>query len=229
MSVEQAQTFIKAALPTPNGPVLAVALTTGMRPSEYLGLNRQRSSLKGLAIQSSMNSWLAAERQPPRGIENESFALWCVDRGFGNRRSCACSICETQEAGHVSDRERLIGAWHLEHIDSPEPEGKPSDNPQPKGMLIYTRDGHMSVQLLYPKLPTNQSNQYVLDGYEASFGSYDVDEARHTLTHHVQGSNTRDLLVGKDLPRVYQFTADGKLIILSARPDEHWSVTWEHY
>ena len=40
---------------------------------------------------------------------------------------------------------------------------------------------------------------------------------------------TRDLLVGKDLPRVYQFTADGKLIIRSARPDEHWSVTWEHY
>ena len=41
MSVEQAQTFIKAALPTPNGPVLAVALTTGMRPSEYLGLKWQ--------------------------------------------------------------------------------------------------------------------------------------------------------------------------------------------
>jgi len=57
---------------------------------------------------------------------------------------------ETQEAGRVSDRERLIGAWHLEHIDSPQPEGKPSNIPQPKGMLIYTRDGHMSVQLMYP-------------------------------------------------------------------------------
>ena len=135
----------------------------------------------------------------------------------------------TQEAGNVSDKERLVGAWHLEHIDSAKSEGKPSDNPQPKGMLIYTRDGHMSVQLMYPKSPTNQPNQYVLDGYEASFGSYDVDEAKHTLTHHVEGSNTRDLLVGKDLPRVYQFSADGKLIIRSARPDEHWSVMWEHY
>ena len=96
-------------------------------------------------------------------------------------------------------------------------------------MLIYTRDGHMSVQLMYLRSPNNQSNQYVLDGYEASFGSYDVDEAKHMLTHHVQGSITRDLLVGKDLPRVYQFTADGKLTIRSARPDEHWSVTWEHY
>jgi len=57
----------------------------------------------------------------------------------------------SQEAGHVSDRERLIGAWHLEHIDSPGPEGNLSDIPQPQGMLIYTQDSHMSVQLMYPK------------------------------------------------------------------------------
>ena len=50
-----------------------------------------------------------------------------------------------------------------------------------------------------------------------------------TVTHHVPGSITRDLLVGKDLPRVYEFTGDGHLIIKSARPDEHWSVMWEHY
>jgi Lipocalin-like domain len=128
---------------------------------------------------------------------------------------------------HAGDRERLIGTWHLAHIDSPAPDGKPA--PQPLGMLIYTRDGHMSVQLMYPRSAPAQSNQYVLDGYEASFGSYDIDEATHTLTHHVQGSNTRDLLVGKDLARIYQLTADGHLIIRSARPEEHWSVTWEHY
>jgi hypothetical protein len=128
-----------------------------------------------------------------------------------------------------TDRERLVGAWHLAHIDSPGPDGKSANTVQPQGMLIYTSDGHMSVQLMYPKSANTQSNQYVQDGYEASFGSYDVDEATHTLTHHVQGSNTRDLLVGKDLPRVYQLNPDGRLIIKSTRPDEHWSVTWEHY
>ncbi|MDR3726992.1 MAG: lipocalin-like domain-containing protein [Terracidiphilus sp.] len=132
-------------------------------------------------------------------------------------------------ADQPSDRERLIGAWHLVHIESPGPDGKSIDIPQPQGMLIYTSDGHMSVQLMYPKSATAQSNEYVQDGYEASFGSYDVDEAAHTLTHHVQGSVTRDLLVGKDLPRAYQFTAQGRLMIRSTRPDEHWSVTWEHY
>ena len=101
--------------------------------------------------------------------------------------------------------------------------------PQPRGMLIYTRDGHMSVQLMYPKSANVQSNEYVKDGYEASFGSYDVDEATHTLTHRVQGSVTGDRLVGKVLSRVYRFTTDGQLVIKSARPDEHWSATWEHY
>jgi len=139
-------------------------------------------------------------------------------------------VAQAQSANHkAGDREKLIGAWHLARIDAPGADGKSMDGPQPKGMLVYTRDGHMSVQLMYPKSANAQSNEYVQDGYEASFGSYDVDEATHTLTHHVLGSNTRDLLVGKDLPRIYQLTDDGKLIIRSARPEEHWSVTWEHY
>ena len=129
----------------------------------------------------------------------------------------------------VGAKEKLIGAWHLVHIDAPGPDGKSVPIPQPKGMLIYTRDGHMSVQLMYPESANSLSNEYVLNGYEASFGSYYVDENARTVTHHVQGSNTRDLLVGKDLPRKYEFTADGNLIIRSAKADEHWFVTWEHY
>ena len=136
---------------------------------------------------------------------------------------------QKQARGHDTAREKLIGAWQLAHIEAPGPDGKPVDIPQPKGMLIYTRDGHMSVQLMHPRSANVQSNEYVQNGYEASFGSYDVDEATHTLTHHVEGSVTRDLLVGKDLPRIYQFTKDGHLTIRSARADEHWSVTWEHY
>ena len=132
-------------------------------------------------------------------------------------------------SGDTGAKEKLIGAWHLVHIDAPGPDGKSMPIPQPKGMLIYTGDGHMSVQLMYPESANTLSNEYVLNGYEASFGSYEVDEIAHTVTHHVQGSVTRDLLVGKDLPRKFEFTADGHLIIRSARPDEHWFVTWDHY
>jgi hypothetical protein len=129
----------------------------------------------------------------------------------------------------TSARNTLIGAWHLVRIDAPGPDGKAASILQPEGMLIYTGDGHMSVQLMYPESANSPDNEYVLGGYEASFGSYDVNEARHLVTHHVKGSITRELLVGKDLPRAYQLTADGHLIIRSADPREHWSVTWEHY
>jgi hypothetical protein len=135
----------------------------------------------------------------------------------------------SQATSPGSDRERLIGAWHLEQINSPRADGKPSDTPQPMGMLIYTRDGHMSVQLMYPASASFLSNEYVRNGYEASFGSFTIDERTHTLTHHVLGSVTGDALVGKDLPRVYTLTDDGHLIIRSSNPEEHWSVIWQHY
>jgi Lipocalin-like domain len=130
-------------------------------------------------------------------------------------------------AADKTDREKLIGAWRLASIAGPD--GKPVTTGLPIGMLIYTRDGHVSVQLMYPKSAGALSNEYVHNGYEASFGSYDVNDASHTVTHHVLGSNTGDLLVGKDLPRAYRFSADGHLILKSTRPDEHWSVRWEHY
>ena len=133
----------------------------------------------------------------------------------------------TKAGDHTSAKDRLIGAWHLARIVGPD--GNPVETGLPLGMLLYTRDGHMSVQLMYPKSPNAVSNEYVQNGYEASFGSYDVDEATNTLTHHVQGSVTRDLLVGKDLPRIFKFDGDRHLIIRSASPDEHWAVTWEHY
>jgi hypothetical protein len=126
-----------------------------------------------------------------------------------------------------SARERLIGAWYLAWMEEPGPDGKLTRITHRKGMLIYARDGHMSVQIMFRKSESALSNDYVKDGYEASFGSYDVNEEAHKLTHHVQGSITPGL-VGKDLTREFQFS-NGRLIIKSSRPDEHWSVTWEHY
>src|ERR1700722_18896487 len=65
--------------------------------------------------------------------------------------------------GHRPEHGRpsLIGAWHLAYIEAPGPDGKPVDIPQPKGILIYTLDGHMSVQLIYPESAHVQSNGYV--------------------------------------------------------------------
>lgn len=134
---------------------------------------------------------------------------------------------EKQSGSARPDRERLVGAWHLVSLGEPTPDGKVNSVAGLRGSLIYTRDGHMSVQLMYPDSAANLSNDYVRNGYEASFGSYDVDEAKHIVTHHVEGSITQGL-VGKDLARKYRFTQDGRLVIESAQAEEHWQVVWEH-
>ena len=134
---------------------------------------------------------------------------------------------DKQDAAPGLVRDKLIGAWRLVSLEVPGQDGKMNRVADLKGMLIYTQDGHVSVQLMYPESASNLTNDYVKNGYEASFGSYDVNEEAHTVTHHVQGSITEGL-IGKDLARAYQFS-EGRLIIKSIRPDEHWSVIWEHY
>jgi hypothetical protein len=141
------------------------------------------------------------------------------------------ALAHPQSAGRAnaapaSARKQFIGAWHLLWMESPGPDGKVIRTTDVKGMLIYTRDGHMSVQLMYPPSQSALSNDYVRSGYEASFGRYEVNEKAQTVTHHVEGSIT-PALVGKNLARVYHFS-NARLIVHSTRPDEHWSVAWEH-
>jgi hypothetical protein len=142
--------------------------------------------------------------------------------------SGALSAAESK-ATPDSAKEKLIGAWHMVSMEEQGPDGKVTRHADRQGMLLYSRDGHMSVQVMYPEAESAAAANpvYAQGGYEASFGSYKVDERTHTVTHHVEGSLVR-ALVGKDLPRAYQFSKDGRLTLRSARPDEHWSVTWEH-
>jgi hypothetical protein len=126
----------------------------------------------------------------------------------------------------ASDRERLIGAWHLISLGEIGPDGKLTAVAGLIGTLIYTRDGHVTVQIMYPESAAELTNDYVRNGYEASFGSYDLDEAAHMVTHHVQGSITRGL-VGKNLTRRYQLSGN-QLTIRPVQEDEHWMVVWEH-
>jgi hypothetical protein len=128
-----------------------------------------------------------------------------------------------------SDRDRLIGAWHMVSMEEEGPGGTMTHHTERTGMLVYSADGHVSVQVMYPasEAGTTANAAYQQDGYEASFGSFDVDEQTHTVTHHVQGSLVRSL-IGKNLPRVMQFSSDGHLTLRSADAREKWSVTWEH-
>jgi hypothetical protein len=128
-----------------------------------------------------------------------------------------------------SAQDQFVGAWRLAWLEQPGAEGR-LHRIDCCGMLVYTRDGHMSVQVMErnPQSPsTAGSEQYSQGGYEASYGTYVVDERAHTFTFHVEGALVRSL-VGKDLPRAFELSGK-KLIVRSTRPDEHWSVAWERY
>ena len=122
---------------------------------------------------------------------------------------------------------RFVGAWRLASLEAEGADGK-THRADSTGLLVFTRDGHMSVQVMernpQPQTPTGPE-QYSQGGYEASFGTYEINESTHVFTFHVEGALVRTL-VGKDLPRAFEFSGK-QLIVRSTRPDEHWRVTWE--
>jgi hypothetical protein len=131
--------------------------------------------------------------------------------------------------GNQRIKERFVGAWRLVSLEAPGPDGR-IHKADSTGMFVFTRDGHASVQVMRRNLPppsSTESEQYSRGGYEATFGTYEVDENAHTFTFHVEGALAR-ALIGKDLPRIFEFSGN-QLIVKSSRPEEHWNVTWERY
>ena len=135
--------------------------------------------------------------------------------------------------GNDGIRNQFIGAWRLAWLEEQGADGK-IHRADCTGLLVYTRDGHMSVQVMYQNPPANSQAatsaapvQYAQGGYEASFGTYEIDERAHNFTFHVEGALVRTL-VGKDLPRAFDFSGK-QLVVRSSSPNEHWRVAWEHY
>jgi hypothetical protein len=107
-------------------------------------------------------------------------------------------------------------------------------------MIIYTAQGRMAVQIMVlprpvvPPVPEGPDEvtawnaeqvRRVVETYDAYFGTYELDEARHLVTHHVEGE-LRPNYVGTAYTRRYQVDGD-QLILSAADPNEHWRVVWE--
>jgi Lipocalin-like domain len=126
-------------------------------------------------------------------------------------------------------QERFVGAWRLASLEQEGADGK-LHKADSTGLLVFTRDHHMSVQVMErnPQAQTPAGpERYSQGGYEASFGTYEIDERVHSFTYHVEGALVRTL-IGKDLTRAFEFSGK-QLIVKSSSPDEHWRVAWEHY
>lgn len=134
----------------------------------------------------------------------------------------------------------LVGTWIVRAIVTTDSAGRTIDSSQPVGMIVYTPEGRMAVQIMVlprpvvPPVPEGPDEvtawssaqvRRVVETYDAYFGTYEVDEVRHVVTHHVEGE-LRPNYVGAAYERRYEVDGD-QLILRSANLDEHWQVVWE--
>src|ERR1044072_8370020 len=88
-------------------------------------------------------------------------------------------ITNTSAGGQRDNlRNDLVGAWRLAWLEEPGADGK-IHKADCTGLLVYTADGHMSVQVMYrnPQTPQAGPVQYAAGGYEASYGTYEINDS----------------------------------------------------
>jgi lipocalin-like protein len=121
--------------------------------------------------------------------------------------------------------QRIVGAWQLVTRSVRKDNGEMLVDPvlgqQPLGRLYYDASGGVMLQMMRigrtgaigkPANPEDAANPRVVLGYDAYFGTYTVNEAQGTVTHHVQASLFPEDL-GKDFVR--PFTLEGDTLTLS--------------
>jgi hypothetical protein len=125
---------------------------------------------------------------------------------------CLCvPLCQAGAPGQggvpLRSRQQLIGAWRLVGIDYSDRNGPivdPFYQPGSIGIIIYDSSGWMSVHIAAAhrkawdvpasRLPSDAGAQdpalkaAAFDTYYAYFGTWDFDEAKSVITHHVRSS-----------------------------------------
>jgi hypothetical protein len=167
-----------------------------------------------------------------------------------NRRDAisVLSVVPLAYAGANSDAERkkFIGVWRLMSGVSKDqvtgevryPWGK-----NPVGRLSYEASGRMFAQLMNPSRravggPSNRGAaaaiadasaddmREILTGFNAYFGTFDVDPPSRTVIHHIQSALIPSW-VGTDQRRKYEFSGTDQLVILNTASQSDYRLVWQ--
>ncbi|SRR5579871_23057 len=104
-------------------------------------------------------------------------------------------------AQQKSMKDLLVGTWTLLLDDNVKDDGThaPSFGPNPDGILVFTTDGHYSLQIVRNSRPafaskdrltgTADENKAAIQGMISHFGTYVVDEAGKTVTFRIEASS----------------------------------------
>ena len=136
----------------------------------------------------------------------------------------------------------LLGTWRLLSYEARDPQGRVQYplGENVSGLLIYDGGGNMSAHIMKndracfaakdPAHGTNGELRAAFEDYGSYFGTYTIDQARQTVTHHVRGAWYPNW-IGYD--QVRHFKLDGSRLLLSTAPlmwngqSLEYILTWE--
>lgn len=121
-------------------------------------------------------------------------------------------------------RDQFIGDWKLLSAEFRSADGKiayPWGN-NATGLLIYSASGYVSAQIMRPDRPkfasrdnlkgTPEETKFAFDGYQAYYGTFDINEKEKIIIHHVAG-NLFPNAIGVALKRYYEFSNNDRLTL----------------
>lgn len=142
-------------------------------------------------------------------------------------------------SGGSLEAQRPLGTWELlSRTDSSAAGVQPADGPlgaDPIAWIIYDRRGHVAAQLMArdrgrsaatspTSLPPDPNNSAASSGYDAYFGTYEVDSVDHSITHHLLAAlSPAD--VGRTLKRTFLMRGDTLLLSFTTRRADGTSVS----
>jgi hypothetical protein len=131
----------------------------------------------------------------------------------------------------------IVGTWALTAADKLMPDGtRVSDyGPNPHGLVIFTADGHYSVQIYRGdrvKFASGDRLKGTPEEYRAiatemsvHFGTYTIDAAKHTISFHIDRASVPNQ-DDTTAVRAYEMQGDDVLSWkVAARPDGSIPVT----
>ena len=125
---------------------------------------------------------------------------------------------------NTSDMGLLPGVWRMTSLEAG-PVGEDRAEVEYSGQIVFADTGVMAVHAMDPDPEATSS--YVVNGYEAMYGTIEVDASAKTFVFTVESALVRDL-IGQELERAYEVSED-QLVLTPTSPDENWRVVYERF
>jgi hypothetical protein len=158
--------------------------------------------------------------------------------------------CKQSSNKAKNNNDSFLGSWKMVAEQEVDSTGRINrQDTKVSGLLVYTPEGKMSVQLLYngtrkhiltdsimnydgvsnsiglgANTWTSEQAKTFIDTYDAYFGDYSIDWQNSIVTHVITG-NLRPEKIGTIYKRRFNLNGD-TLFLRDTKPDMKWRIVW---